>query len=250
MGVALFDLDNTLVDRSAAFRRWAAWFVGTSRLDESAVEWLVRADLDGHAPRERVFAELRTRFGLTDGVDDLVRRYDDEYPAFFSPDPDVQGALDALRTAGWRMAIVTNGYATQRTKIARAGLDDWFDACCISGELGTWKPDPRIFTTALAACSVGREAGSDVWMIGDSPEHDMAGARALGLRTVWIHRQRPWPLEDFEPDHRAASVPAAVEIVLAGQRPSDEVGEVGGPGAPAHRSLRPPDAHPGPGAPR
>ncbi len=51
-------------------------------------------------------------------------------------------------------------------------------------------------------------------MVGDSPEHDIGGAHALGLQTVWLHRGRDWPLESFEPDHRAASVAEAVALIL------------------------------------
>ncbi len=50
-------------------------------------------------------------------------------------------------------------------------------------------------------------------MIGDSPEHDMAGACALGMRTVWMHRHRDWSIEDFRPDHQAGSIPDAVDIL-------------------------------------
>src|SRR5580698_7657056 len=45
--LALFDLDNTLVDRQATYRRWAVSFAGTRDLDEEAIDWLCEVDNDG-----------------------------------------------------------------------------------------------------------------------------------------------------------------------------------------------------------
>jgi putative hydrolase of the HAD superfamily len=211
---ALFDLDNTLVDRQAVFRQWAEWFVTTNGLPSADVEWLVTADLDGYAPRDELFAELRARRQLADGIDTLMSGYLRDYPRFIVPDPDVHDALARLRSGGWRIAIVTNGAATQHAKVARAGLVDLVDACLVSAELGSWKPDARIFEVAAAACGVDDEFEA-VWMVGDSPQHDMVGARALGMRTVWMHRDRRWPIGDFRPDHQAGTIPDAVDILLA-----------------------------------
>jgi phosphoglycolate phosphatase-like HAD superfamily hydrolase len=49
--LAIFDLDNTLVDRAGAFRRWAVEFVARHGLDPAERRWLVAADEDGFAPR-------------------------------------------------------------------------------------------------------------------------------------------------------------------------------------------------------
>jgi putative hydrolase of the HAD superfamily len=43
----LIDLDNTLIDRTAAFKVWAESRFGESFVD-SAVSWLVAADRDGY----------------------------------------------------------------------------------------------------------------------------------------------------------------------------------------------------------
>nr|WP_231747802.1 HAD family hydrolase [Auraticoccus cholistanensis] len=81
---------------------------------------------------------------------------------------------------------------------------------------GIRKPDPRIFTAALAVG--GHEAG-EAWMVGDSADHDVRGARAVGARSVWLHRGRCWPADAPPPDHVAGSFAAAVEhVVAAGAR--------------------------------
>lgn len=53
--LALFDLDNTLVDRSAAFRAWAQEFVAGYGLDAAALTWLLETDARTAGPRGPFF---------------------------------------------------------------------------------------------------------------------------------------------------------------------------------------------------
>ncbi len=75
---------------------------------------------------------------------------------------------------------------------------DLFDGIVISEEVGVRKPDPAIFTAAVAACTLRRPAG-DVWLIGDDPSDDVAGALGAGIRTVWISGGSTWPRKDVAP---------------------------------------------------
>jgi len=208
--LALFDLDNTLVDRSAAFRRWADGFVIRNNLEVGAVDWLCEADNDGFARRPAFFSRVLDQFELEDQVDELVAAYWAEYLAAYKPDPKVVEALDRLRTSGWVIGIVTNGPSTQHEKIARAELLDVVDACCVSDEIGAQKPDIRIFEEAFKRCGV-----SSGWMVGDAPEPDIGGGHNAGLRTIWIHRGRKWEIPEYRPDAEVSSVPEAVELLLA-----------------------------------
>ena len=102
--------------------------------------------------------------------------------------PEALACLQALRARGLPLALVTNGDATeQRWKIERCALAPFFDAIVIEGELGHGKPDAVVYHTALKA--LGVEPGSDVWMVGDHLEFDLAGAQRVGLRGVWIDRE-------------------------------------------------------------
>ena len=115
--VALFDLDDTLIDREAAFRRWAQWFCGERGLDPAAVAALCVADGFGYTPRDEMFAMVGSQFDLGKGVDELVAGYRSQYLSFFEEEPDVQAALVRLRNDGWRVGVVTNGPATQVEKV-------------------------------------------------------------------------------------------------------------------------------------
>ncbi|OLB09492.1 MAG: hypothetical protein AUH18_10630 [Candidatus Rokubacteria bacterium 13_2_20CM_69_10] len=52
-----------------------------------------------------------------------------------------------------------------------------------SARVGCTKPDPRIFHRALEGVGV---AAGDATFVGDSPTRDMAGARGVGMRHIWL----------------------------------------------------------------
>ncbi|MFJ8582968.1 HAD family hydrolase [Micromonospora sp. NPDC093277] len=211
--LVLFDLDNTLVDRDEAFRRWAAGFCEERHLPADAFAWLIATDGDGFVPRDRFFGEVRERFGLVAPVDRLWADYRRRMPALVSCRPGVLDTLVALRRQSWRMAIVTNGQAdNQLGKIRRTGLDRHVDAWAVSGELGVRKPARELFEAAVRGC--GLELSDGGWVVGDSPAQDVEGGRAAGLATVWISRGQAWPAELSPPDHVCGSVEEAEHVLL------------------------------------
>jgi len=213
--LALFDLDNTLVDRKTAFRRWATRFVVDRSLGDGALEYLIEADGDGFATRQAVFDAMRARYGLVDTTADLIEGYRASYLDFFEPDPSVGTALRSLRSRGWRVGVVTNGPPTQREKLERAGLLELLDGVCISDELGVAKPDRRIFEEALRRCGEPGSPPADSWMVGDTAIPDIAGGHGAGMRTIWMHRGRSWDLYEFRPDRSVGSIAEAVAWMVA-----------------------------------
>jgi putative hydrolase of the HAD superfamily len=100
--------------------------------------------------------------------------------------PEALGVLVALRAAGLKLALVTNGDRDlQRRKAVGSGVVPLVDHVVISGELGVGKPEPGIFAHALRLLGVGP---AEAVMVGDSRERDVAGGAAAGLRTVWLDR--------------------------------------------------------------
>lgn len=181
----MLDLDNTLIDRDRAFRRWAESFVSSCRGTPREVAWVVDADRDGYEARERLADLIGQRFGVRDTagvVEDLRQGMVDRIEL----DPAVPESLARARVAGWSLVVVTNGTVNQQErKLRHTGLDLYVDGWVISEGLGVSKPDPQIFSAAadLAGASL---AGS--WVIGDSAAHDIAGARAVGARSAWLSR--------------------------------------------------------------
>jgi len=102
---------------------------------------------------------------------------------------EVRPVLRDLREAGTRIAIVSNCDHATRPLLAHLGLVDEVDATVLSCEVGRLKPDRAIFEHALAKLDVG--AGQAVF-IDDQPRF-LAGARALGIRTLRMVRATHYP---------------------------------------------------------
>ncbi|GAA3095009.1 hypothetical protein GCM10010530_20080 [Kribbella aluminosa] len=209
--LACFDLDNTLIDRNGAFLRWARWWVELQGLHETALEWFVAHDNGGFRPRAELFSMARERFGIAASVDDLVASYDEEHPLFTWVRPAVLDGLASLRSAGWRVAVVTNGDpAQQDLKLEYTQIDKAVDYACVSGAVGVRKPDPRIFELVAERTGATLEGG---WMVGDHPSYDIAGGIAAGLRTIRVgdHNATDTPVAD----HHVESVVEAIATILS-----------------------------------
>ncbi|HEX3874441.1 MAG TPA: HAD family hydrolase [Solirubrobacteraceae bacterium] len=110
--------------------------------------------------------------------------------------PDAVRALTALRRSN-RLGLITNGASClQREKLAASGLAGHFDAIVVSGDLGTCKPDARVFRRALGLLDADPRRTT---MVGDNLERDVDGAIAAGLDAIWLNRSAA-PRPDDRPD--------------------------------------------------
>ncbi|MDV6013504.1 HAD family hydrolase [Haloechinothrix sp. LS1_15] len=193
-----FDIDDTLVDFTAASRQALASMIGRDdmwpiweRVTEEHVAQVVSDRLDYafvHRQRTRCFlAELGV-----DMADEDAARFERRRAAlaqcYWSIYPDVLPCLEWLRSCGVAMVAVTNASGThQRKKLDMLGLSRFFSHVVIAGEIGAAKPDPLIFHSACAA--VGCEPDQAVH-IGDKLRADAAGAARAGLQAVWLDRHQ------------------------------------------------------------
>lgn len=100
---------------------------------------------------------------------------------------DCRATLDALRGAGLHVGVVSNiddDYLDPM--IERAGLCDVLHDWTSSEEARSCKPHDAIYRLACAKAGVAPER---VLFVGDSPEQDVAGARALGMVTALIREE-------------------------------------------------------------
>ena len=116
-------------------------------------------------------------------------------------EPDARAALQDARNLGLRIAICSNTLwrndEDSRRDWTELGMADLIDAFVTSNGTGRAKPHPRIFERALELIDARPDAAV---MVGDQLERDVAGAAALGIRTVW---KRPPPHDgrvDPKPD--------------------------------------------------
>jgi putative hydrolase of the HAD superfamily len=83
----------------------------------------------------------------------------------------------------YRLGIVSNFYGNLARVCDDVGLRPLFGVIVDSAEVGWTKPDPRIFTHALATLGLQPDA---VAFVGDSLPRDMAGARGIGMTHIWL----------------------------------------------------------------
>lgn len=215
--LVLFDLDDTLIDRTRVFERWADAWSERHGLGSDAANWLVEFDDNCDRSRAELFDTARRRFDLQPSVSVLIAEFLDDFPTWFEPDPIVLAGLTELRHTGWRIGVVTNGSTMQRPKLSSAQVIDHVHSVCVSEEIGVSKPDSGIFHAAAEAAGAALGGG---WMVGDSPTSDIAGGTGVGLRTIWVSLDRDWPLEDVEPTVTVPSGHDALAYLLEGSNQS------------------------------
>lgn len=125
--------------------------------------------------------------------------------------PDVAPVLKELRADGAQLVVVSNWDVSLHTVLERSGLSALLDGAICSAQARAAKPDPAIFTAALAL--VGASA-HDAFMVGDSVATDIAGARAAGIAPVLVARAASGGLGSSGADLDApAGVPTLATLV-------------------------------------
>jgi putative hydrolase of the HAD superfamily len=146
--------------------------------------------------RHQIWEEALLESGLSGDAEELSWRWSDlrsRYPLY----PDADELLSQLY-GRYKIGLVTNGVAgLQRKKWHGSGLETWFDAVAISGEVGIGKPERGIFEWVADKLEVKTTA---CVMVGDNAERDVQGGKNAGMKTVWVDRgYKPKSVQaDFE----------------------------------------------------
>jgi putative hydrolase of the HAD superfamily len=160
----VMDEARSLWSDQAIAAKWRLDIPGARRL--STRRALARLGYDDEALADRIadaFTEMRRQ----------------EYRLY----PDAHTTVDALRQAGVKLALVTNGASSiQRDKIERFDLAHRFDHIQIEGEFGQGKPELAVYRHALE--KIGCEA-CDAWMVGDNYEWEVVAPQKLGMCGIW-----------------------------------------------------------------
>ncbi len=236
----LVDVGGTLVDDATWLDRERYQSLTTARLRGafgSELPWfapvvaLSWAESDAPSWEQRT-AEVVTAFLAEQGMEASAEDVERICRACAAPLSQVvelsdgaREAIRAIRGFGVRMVICSNTLwrndADARRDWEELGFGDYFDAYVTSHDTGFGKPHPAMFKRALAAVEAEPSAAA---IIGDRPELDIAGARSVGMRSIWMRPPdfigRPEPEPDAEVS-RWVEVPPIIEAWLQVGRPAD-----------------------------
>jgi putative hydrolase of the HAD superfamily len=196
----LFDLDDTLLDHSAAaasailqlVRSVPDWTeddaTTVSRWRDLETEHFARYAAGEIGMIDQRRARIRSFLSLADAPDDVLDERFDAYLRSYREGwraiPGGPEVVLELLDEGYRVGVLTNGQGVQqRAKLAAIGLTDARLVVCVSEELPAAKPAPAAYEAACAALGLAPE---QVLMVGDHRTNDVDGARAAGLHAVHV----------------------------------------------------------------
>ena len=216
---ALFDLDNTLWDRSAAILATGRLLhqtdpaVRATASAEGAAAKFAAFDDNGHAGRDRLIGRVLAQWpGITRNHEEMVAWYLEAVRSALPRDPTALALLHELNAAGMPWGIVTNGTPMQHATIRAQGLEGLTRCVVVSEEAGCHKPEPAIFHLALN--QLGLLPSRDVLFVGDDAVADIGGAQSVGLSTAWVSRGQSWPSALESPNHQVNHVTELGPLLL------------------------------------
>jgi putative hydrolase of the HAD superfamily len=198
----VFDLDDTLFPERqyalsgfAAVAEWAEGALGIS--SEQGYAELEAYFNDGI--RGDTFNRLLEAHDIDPEryLPQMVQCYRDHTPNL-EPYPETHSVLQSLN-GKYRLGLITQGHKPgQQRKLEALDLIDYFEAVLIMGEEDRqdWKPSQVPFERILSELDLD---GSEAAYIGDNPLKDFAGARRLGMLTIWIRRPEGEHVDDLPP---------------------------------------------------
>jgi len=118
--------------------------------------------------------------------------------------PEVLDTLDALSARGWQHYVLSNHLPELGEFVERLGLAPRLSGLVNSAEVGYEKPHPEIYRRMLEMIG----PAETIWMVGDNPVADVAGAEAVGIPAILVrtrHEGVRYRCDDL------SGVPAIVE---------------------------------------
>ena len=220
----LLDLDHTLFDTEASEVAAFEQTMFAAGVEEPRHYWqdfqninlelwtaVERGEMNPLLLRTLRFERLVAKFDL--GVD--PQSMADKYVVGLGAFGDLyEGAREVLEQLSERasLAMVTNGLGeVQRSRIARLGLEQFFDAIAISAEIGAAKPDAGIFDIVFN--SLGSEAVASAVMVGDNLSADIRGGADYGIATCWYNPHGRTADVQHRIDHEIAELEELVGLL-------------------------------------
>ena len=181
--LAVFDLDGTLVDSAPDLHAALDRLMAARGLPGFARGEVI--GMIGDGARVLVERALAARGRPYDdaALDAFLADYTAHAAVETRPFPGILAALDALRGAGWQLAVCTNKpEAAARRLLGALGLLDRFTAVGGGDSFPARKPDPAHLRATVEAAGGTLRAAA---MVGDH-HNDIAAARGAGVPCLFV----------------------------------------------------------------
>jgi phosphoglycolate phosphatase len=199
MDLLIFDLDGTLIDSKLDLAQAAnapRGHLGMPPIENERVYSYV----GNGAPVliRRVLGEEATEAQVQEALEFFLEYYRDHMLDFTVLYPGVREALDRLRDAGVRMAVLTNKpVKISRAILAGLGVGEHFRQVYGGNSFDFKKPHPIGVETLMEECGATQET---TMMVGDSSV-DIETARNAHVKSCGVtYGFQPWTLQSVPPD--------------------------------------------------
>ena len=218
-----FDLDNTLLDFSAAEHKAIRQLLSLHNLPiteeiistYSAINqtWWERFE-KGEIKKQEIFVgrfrDLIAHFGFEGDP----TKMSEDYFEFLSQGSDmIDGAdkvLKYVKEQGYTVCITTNGMSrTQYRRIDNCAIKQYFDYIFVSEDAGHQKPEKEYFEYAMA--NSPEKDKSKILVIGDSMSSDILGGINFGVDTCWLNPKGN--AEQFKTTYEIANIMQICDIL-------------------------------------
>lgn len=166
-----FDIGSTLVDETECYNhRIHDAIAGTDITFEQFTEkriFFQKQNLKGDLEAIKFFGLKKTPWHRED-----ERLY-----------PETEEILQYLHGKNYIIGAIANQDFGTEKRLEEYGIRRYFSSITASAEEGVAKPDPEIFRRAFKS---GGCSAENAVMIGDRLDNDIAPAKALGMKTIWI----------------------------------------------------------------
>jgi len=208
MKAIIFDLDETLIDRTSTVRgfldeQYDRFFDQLTCQKDEFIASVFIHQKNGYADKlvayEQACSELEESI-----ADDLFHDFRARYGSDAICFPGVCRTLEEL-SADYTLAIITNGRASgQNSKIDSIGIRHFFATIKISEEEGIKKPNEEIYRRCLSDLNL---SPSECLFIGDNPVADVITPKNMGMKAVWVRS-----IHYNEPNEADAIVDSVLEL--------------------------------------
>jgi putative hydrolase of the HAD superfamily len=216
----VFDLDNTLVDFMAMKKQ--AIDAAIDSMVDAGLE-LERADIKDRIDTiykergieyQQVFDDLI--FGIFQKIDHRVLAagiiaYRRAREAALKPYPHVTATLMELSRRGIKLALLSDAPSREAwLRLCYINFHHIFSNVVTFDDTGERKPSPKPFKKALELLGVKPE---EALMVGDWPERDIKGAKAVGMKTAFARYGDTFGTIEHDADYELKDISELLKIV-------------------------------------